>query len=622
MSSPNVTRFIAVWRYISSAVFLRSYRGVSCSSSSHVAQRNSSALKEIDECYKRLDLTFENTKEAFKSKTNFELIRGLLVLRLCSYESIVKNNVAILTVLRKLVGQNLFKKILKCTFYGQFVAGESRSEVEKVVKKMQLFGVKSILDYSVESDISQEEAEAKAIEGAIGGDTQTESMTNVVDAQIIEKTHERYSVHKEFADRRKDVVSARTYFYDCESQCDRNCDIFCRSVDAVAETTGGRGISAIKLTALGRPQLLLKLSESIAQTQNFFKAVTGSTWENLVLSKISEEDFLKKLKDFGVKIDSKMVQDWFKTVDFDADGFVDFYDWGKLIDEPRILRQMFQVYNIKTQKMEPLISNLAEEEEQEFVNMVQRIVRVVDYSISKGVRIMIDAEQTYFQPAVSRITLTLMRKHNKEGGWVFNTYQAYLKSCLRDVELDMHIARREDFHFGCKVVRGAYMDQERARAKAIGYEDPINPNIEATAKMYERVISRIIEEYEARGPGKSSVMVATHNEDSMRFAVQLMKKKNIVPSERVVCFAQLYGMCDQVSFSLGQAGYSIYKYVPYGPVEDVLPYLSRRAQENSGILLKAKREPELLWKELKRRICCGQLAYRVPTTTPNVSLNK
>ncbi|KAI6236477.1 Proline dehydrogenase [Aphelenchoides besseyi] len=595
----------------------RLHRGTQNSAITASATTPSAALaREVEQCYNKLDLTFENGREAFKSKANWEIVRGILVLRMCNIDLLVKYNTQILHSLRKVLGDTLFKKLLKATFFGHFVAGESRKEVLPIAAKLQRFGVKSILDYSAESDISQEEAEEIAVEGIVGEEVVPDVIAtqNIVDPKTIDETHQRYTVHKEFGDRRVDNISARTYFYTGERECDKHADIFCNSIDAVAEATNGQGFTAIKLTALGRPQLLLKLSEMIAQTQNFFKAMTGSAWENLVLSRISEEDFLRRLLEFGIKTDNNNVKEWFKMIDFDDDGFVDYHDWGRLLDLSSDMTSMFKVLNIRTGQLEPLIVNLTKAEERECNNMIQRIVRVADHAGDRGIRIMIDAEQTYFQPAISRLTVAMMRKYNKNGGKILNTYQAYLKNSLTNLKIDMHLAKREDFHFGAKLVRGAYMDQERKRAEAVGYPDPINDNYNATTQMYHRCLDAIVEERAQRGPGNVSVMVATHNEESIRYAVQLMKDHNIAPSERTLCFAQLYGMCDQVSFPLGQAGYSVYKYLPYGPMHEVLPYLSRRAQENSTVIKKAGKERSMLWQELKRRIASGQLMYSVPTS--------
>lgn len=149
------------------------------------------------------------------------------------------------------------------------------------------------------------------------------------------------------------------------------------------------------------------------------------------------------------------------------------------------------------------------------------------------------------------------------------------------------------------------MAQERARAAEIGYEDPINPTYEATNAMYHRCLNYVLEELKHNPRAK--VMVASHNEDTVRFTLRRMEELGLHPADRQVYFGQLLGMCDQISFPLGQAGFPVYKYVPYGPVMEVLPYLSRRALENSGFMKGAQRERQLLWQELQRRLRTGSL---------------
>uniref|UniRef100_A0AC34FQJ3 Proline dehydrogenase n=1 Tax=Panagrolaimus sp. ES5 TaxID=591445 RepID=A0AC34FQJ3_9BILA len=179
--------------------------------------------------------------------------------------------------------------------------------------------------------------------------------------------------------------------------------------------------------------------------------------------------------------------------------------------------------------------------------MMNRLIYLADYAKEKGVGIMIDAEQTYYQPAISRITIDLMKRYNQDSCQIMNTYQAYLKTTLSNIEIDLRLSQRENFYFGCKLVRGAYMEEESKRAMNRGYENPINASYEATNEMYDKCLNRIIKEHHnEKNKNKISVMVASHNEESIRNAIQILKDEVIAPSENVIYFAQLYGMCDQV----------------------------------------------------------------------------
>lgn len=537
---------------------------------------------DIETCYKKLDLTFNDTQEAFKSKTNWELWRALIVLKLCSYQSLVEHNLMLMNVSKKIFGQKLFEKMMRLTFYGHFVAGADEAEIRPRVERLRAFGVKSILDYSVEADVESVEGQQhdEAIEGV--------------------------------NDRSQGVISARTYYYEGEPECDKNMEIFRDCVTAVTDYTGGSGFSVIKITALGRPKLLLRLSDVIVKYQNFFKLLTKSRSLTLTNSKLSKEELFARLDELGLKTDSKELSDWFDLCDFNQDGVLDIYEWSRLLDQKFKLAKMFKIVNLKTGKFDSLIPDLTEHEEMQYANLIKRLNTLASFAEEKNVRMMIDAEQTYLQPAIGRLTMELMRKYNKKKPVIFNTYQAYLKNALSTVKIDLQIARRDDLFFGAKLVRGAYMVQERKRAEAMHYDDPINPDYDATTVMYDSVFREIIEEVKRRPRGKVAVMCATHNEDTVRHVLNIMREQGIGPQQHVCCFGQLYGMCDHMSFPLGQAGFSVYKYVPYGPVQGVMPYMSRRVQENSGsggLLAKSTRERRMLARELKRRYKKLQFFY-------------
>lgn len=549
----------------------------------------------------KIHIDFDNTREAYKSKGNIEVLRSLLVFKLCTFDILVDKNKELMDLSRKLLGQWMFEKLMKMTFYGQFVAGENHNTIKPLIRKNEAYGVGAILDYSVEEDLTQEEAEKKEMDSCV---SEAEKESPGTDHR-----EKKYKAHRQFGDRRGGVISARTYFYADEAKCDNQMETFINCIKASGGASND-GFSAIKMTALGRPQFLLQFSEVLVKWRRFFNflaAQQGKSEMTVLEQKLELEQLKENLTQLGVGAKDD-IENWFTGEKLGLSGTIDLLDWNSLINDTTKISNLFMVPNLQTGHLEPLLNIFTAEEERQMKRMLQRVDILAKHAVENGVRLMVDAEQTYFQPAISRLTLEMQRKFNREKPIIFNTYQCYLKEAYDNVTLDVELSRREDWYFGAKLVRGAYMYQERARAKEIGYEDPINPDYEATNRMYHKCLEYVLEEIEHSR--KTNVMVATHNEDTVKFTLDKMNEMGLSPTENKVYFGQLLGMCDQISFPLGQAGFPVYKYIPYGPINEVIPYLSRRAQENRGFMKGSQRERSLLWKELKRRLLAGQIIYK------------
>jgi len=286
------------------------------------------------------------------------------------------------------------------------------------------------------------------------------------------------------------------------------------------------------------------------------------------------------------------ISDLFRKFDDDTNGSIDYVEWTNTI---RISEIWAMANRAKPGNLTSAVFN--EEETKLMNNMISRINTLAEYAEKLGVRLMVDAEQTYFQPAIDHLVLDLQRKFNRNFPTIFNTYQCYLKDSYDRVATDLIRAKREGYYFAAKIVRGAYMILERKRATNMNYEDPIHPTLQDTHDNYHRVVDLILRDLHF-----SNVLVATHNQKSVTFVLDKMEKLNISPSNGGVYFGQLLGMADHLTFNLGRNGYKAYKYVPYGPVHEVLPYLIRRAQENSNVLGGTQQEIVMIKSEIKRRI--------------------
>jgi proline dehydrogenase len=233
-------------------------------------------------------------------------------------------------------------------------------------------------------------------------------------------------------------------------------------------------------------------------------------------------------------------------------------------------------------------------EQEAFARLEGRVDRLCKTAHDLGLKILVDAEESWFQNVIDDLAYAAMAKYNTKLCVVYNTYQMYRHDSLARLKQAHQVAQEQGYLFGAKPVRGAYMEKERARAQAEGYLDPIQPNKSATDQDYDAAIHYSVENH-------IHLVCATHNEKSSVVLTELMDTHGIAANSELVYFSQLFGMSDSISFNLANAGYRVVKYVPYGPVEKVMPYLSRRASENSSIAGQSSREFELVRKEMKRR---------------------
>jgi proline dehydrogenase len=242
------------------------------------------------------------------------------------------------------------------------------------------------------------------------------------------------------------------------------------------------------------------------------------------------------------------------------------------------------------------IEILSPDEKEEWHAAVKRMLKICEDANNKEIGVLIDAEESWIQEPVDALTILMMDTFNKDKAVVYNTIQLYRHDRLAFLKDSYEASSKRQFILGVKLVRGAYMEKERKRAIALGYPSPIQPDKESTDRDYDAAISFAIEHIH-----NIAIIVATHNEKSNIYATQLLVEKKIRQDHKHIHFSQLYGMSDNITFNLAKEGFSVSKYLPFGPIKDVIPYLMRRAQENSSVSGQTGRELTLIKRELKRR---------------------
>lgn len=239
---------------------------------------------------------------------------------------------------------------------------------------------------------------------------------------------------------------------------------------------------------------------------------------------------------------------------------------------------------------------LNESENRKYQKFIERVEEICEKAFELEVGLFVDAEESWIQDPIDKLTVAMMLKYNKERATVYNTYQLYNKHKIKHLYRDHKTCTDNGVILGAKLVRGAYMEKENARAIEMGYDTPIQPTKASTDKDYNIAVTYCVENVET-----IASCCASHNVESNMLQAQLIHDRGIEKNHPHINFCQLYGMSDNITFNLADAGYNASKYVVYGPIKDVIPYLIRRTQENSSVTGEMGREGKLIEQEMARR---------------------
>ncbi|KAJ1674346.1 proline dehydrogenase, partial [Spiromyces aspiralis] len=510
---------------------------------------------------------------ALAHRSTAQLLTSALVYKLCKQQWLVRIAPSLINLASFLRLSWLVNAVTRRTFFAQFCAGETEPEIVRTMRTLKAHGIGSILDVSIEADL--------------GGDSKIPSDP----AEL----------------RARQNVKADALAKEYE-----------RSIEMASQEPAS--FIALKVTGLASPELIYRLSLPYRPMRSAF--VGADTDADGLLNYSEFKRCVLPAMPGADKVSSPSAV--FGMVDTNNDGLVDWLD----------IEMALSISNVYARPLFMGKDGYGASSEADFEDyelLMGRLNALAEFAKTTDVRIMVDAEHSYFQPLIDHAALSLMAKFNKfqpshpehfQAPLIYNTYQMYIKDGLRKLKTDWERSHREGWAFGAKLVRGAYMFLERERATKMGYPSPINDTIEDTHDMYNAGIRFLLEKIAARQRETSSVVgathgdsspfaqqlqnpslfVATHNANSIEYMIQQSRLLGIKPNSRTVMAGQLLGMHDDVSYTLGRDGYAIYKYVPYGPVGEVLPYLIRRAQENSSVLGTIQKEINNIKAELKRRI--------------------
>lgn len=488
-------------------------------------------------------INFRNTKVAFQHKSTLSLVRSIAVLWTCQ-EPIVRHASGLLRVSQALLGKRLTTSLVRHTFFRVFCAGETEAQAQHTMRQLAKFGVGGILDFAAEADLEKAVSKSSDL-----------------------------------------LVMSREYEYESERQCDAHMSNFLECVRAAQPG----GFAAVKVTALGDAATIKNISLCVKEiTQLFTRSFPSGTCDKREFNDFVRREFVHQTdpKDKFRRIIESAQRRYHDSSPRDKPT-MDILEWLSFVT-PKLYVEMQ-----KTRREIPKHFTWTLEDAEKMDRMLGRMDQIAQLASESGKKIMIDAEHTYFQPAIDALTIELQRRHNQNQPVVYSTIQAYLKDGATRLGFFLECAQRERWTYACKIVRGAYLVQERQLALTEHRPSPVHDTIEHTAESYFKCCELVLTQ------PNTSLVVASHNGESISQVLSLMQS---LERSESVSFAQLYSMADGVTFALSENGYSVYKYLPFGEVNMVVPYLIRRGQENSSVVEGATNERNLMVQELWRRI--------------------
>ncbi len=391
----------------------------------------------------------------------------------------------------------------------------------------------------------------------------------------------------------KDIMNS-DIFSNTEIAFENRSDEELRRIYGLFKKMSNSSLSSIGKNML-KASMFLKLPiHKFAEKYLFFHFCGGITLE-------ASQNIVDKLYQYNVKsvldysAESRKSEDSFKQIESEIIKIIDNVATNRS-KIPYAVYKMSGVANVELIRKIQKKSELTEEEKISKERLLKRINYISKYAYDKKVPIMVDAERLDVQEFIDQIMDEMMIKYNKEEAIIFNTIQFYRKSSMEILKKSFKKVTETGAYYGIKPVRGAYYQEEKDLAKENGLESPICDTKEDTDKKFDEALLFCIENID-----KISLFAATHNEHSVKYLMTLMQDKGIDKNDNRIYFSQLYGMSEHITLNLAKLGYNITKYIPYGPLKLVMPYLLRRADENKAIQGQTNREFEIIKKEMKRR---------------------